>query len=163
MPEFLHDPEVWVAVAFVIAVGLIWWQGAGKIAGMLDARAAGIKADLDAARRLRDEAATLLAEYQQRQREALGVVKEIAARAVTDTERLAAESRRDLELALTRREAQARDRIAQAEAAAISEVRGVAVDVAIGAARRLIAESLDAERGGALIDDAIRALPPSLH
>jgi F-type H+-transporting ATPase subunit b len=163
MSEFLRDPEVWVAVAFVIAVGLIWWKGAGQIAAMLDARAARIKEDLDEARRLHDEAAETLAEYQKRQREALDDAKQIAERARHEAERLAAEAKRELEALIKRREELARDRIRQAEAAAISEVRAVAVDVAIGAARQVIAESLDSARATQLIDESIAALPASLH
>ncbi|HLY57218.1 MAG TPA: F0F1 ATP synthase subunit B [Stellaceae bacterium] len=163
MDEALHNPETWVAVAFVIAVALMWWKGAGHVTAMLDARAAGIRADLEEAKRLRDEAQATLEDFKRRQAEALGTARDIAERAKMEAERLAADTRRDMEAAIRRREELAHDRIAQAEAAAVAEVRGVAVEVAIGAARRVIVESLDAQRGARLIDDAIGALPSSLH
>ncbi len=130
---------------------------------MLDDRAGKIRENLDEAARLHAEAKKTLAEYQRRQREALGEAKEIVIRAKAEAERLAAEATVELEASLKRREQQAHDRIAQAEAAALAEVRGVAVDVAIAAARQLIQQSLDQQRGAQLIDDAIRDLPARLH
>ena len=163
MDEILHNPETWVAVAFVIAVSLMWWKGAGHVTAMLDARAAGIRADLEEAKRLRDEAQATLEDFRRRQAEALDTARDIAERAKAEAERLAADTRRDLEATIRRREELAHERIAQAEAAAVAEVRSVAVEVAIGAARRIIVESLDAQRSAKLIDDAIGALPSSLH
>lgn len=161
--ELIHEPEFWVAVAFVIALSILFWKGRGIAASGLDARAAKIKSDLDEAAALRDQAKKTLEDYQRRQREALGEAKEIVVRAKAEAERLAAEAAKDLEESLKRREQLAHDRINQAEAAALAEVRGVAVDVAIAAARRLIQESLDLQRGSLLIDEAIRDLPALLH
>jgi F-type H+-transporting ATPase subunit b len=163
MPEFVRDPEFWVAVAWVIAVGLIWWKGAGIIGAMLDGRAARIRDELDEAKRLHEEAARMLAEYQGRQREALNEAKLIAERARAEAERIAVDATRELEESLRRREDLAHERIAQAEAAAISEVRTLAVEVAIAAARRIIVQTLDAGQGSRLIDASIAQLPPSLH
>jgi F-type H+-transporting ATPase subunit b len=163
MMEMLRDPELAVAVAFVIAVGLMWWKGAGAIGAMLDARAAKISFDLDEARRLRDEAVAALEEFRRRQDEAAATAKDIAQRAKAEADRLAAQAAVDLEASIQRREALARDRIKQAEIAAIAEVRAVAVEVAIAAATRIIADSLDPARGAALIDQSIANLPASLH
>ena len=160
---FFNDPESWVAVAFIIAVALMWWKGAGSVGRALDARAERIRAELDEARRLHDEAKATLAAFQQKQAEALETAKDIAERARVEAERLAAESRRELEALIKRREELARERIAQAEAAAVGEVRNIAVEVAISAAGRVIAGSLDAGRSSALIDEAIGAIPASLH
>jgi len=163
MPEIVNDPEFWVAVAFVIAVSIMLWKGSASVAAMLDGRAAKIREDLAEAARLHDEAKKTLAEYQRRQREALDEAKLIAVRAKEEAEQLAAEAAQELEIALKRREQLAHDRIAQAETAALAEVRGVAVDVAIAATRQLILQSLDQQSGAALIDDAIKVLPQKLH
>jgi F-type H+-transporting ATPase subunit b len=163
MPEIVHDPEFWVAVAFVIAVSIMLWKGSASVAAMLDGRAAKIREDLAEAARLHDEAKKTLAEYQRRQREALDEAKQIAVRAKEEAEQLAAEAAQELEIALKRREQLAHERIAQAETAALAEVRGVAVDVAIAATRQLILQSLDQQSGAALIDDAIKVLPQKLH
>ena len=80
-----------------------------------------------------------------------------------EADRIAAQSMRDLETNLSRRQQLAQERIAQEEAKAIAEIRTIAVDVAIAASRQVIAASLDERRGAALIDDAIAALPRQLH
>jgi len=159
----IESPEFWVAVAFVILVagaGRTIWR---RVAGALDGRAEAIKGELEEAQRLREEAQHLLAEFQRKQRQAVEEAEGIVAHAEEEAERLRQRAARNLEAAVARREQQAKDRIAQAEAQALADVRAVAVDAAIGAARRLIADSLDAKRGGALIDDAIKELPDKLH
>jgi F-type H+-transporting ATPase subunit b len=161
--HLLADAEFWVLVAVVIFVALAWKPAARAITGALDARANRIAGELDQARRLRDEAQQLLAEYQRKQREALGEAQEIVAHAKTEAERIAARSARDLEQALERRRRLAEERIAQAEAKAIDEIRAAAVDVAIVAARNVIVEEIDQQRGAALIDGAIAQLPQGLR
>jgi F-type H+-transporting ATPase subunit b len=162
--ELLHDPEFWVAVAFIIVV--VWVGGLKlrpQIAKALDDRAARIKTELDEAKALRDEAERTLAEYQRKQRDALKEAEAIVAHAKADAERVGKQAAADLEAAIERRTRQAEEKIAQEQAKALAEVRSVAVDVAIAAARRIIAEQLDAQSGGALIDQAISALPQQLH
>lgn len=159
----LHTPEFWVAVGFVLLVVSIFRPVARAIGSALDARADRIKATLDEAARLREEAQHLLAEYQRKQRDAAKEADEMIAKAREEGERLAAEATTNLETALTRREALAIDKIAQAEADALREVREVAVEAAIGATRQLIAEKLDAGRANSLVDDAIAELPDKLH
>lgn len=158
-----ETPEFWVAVAFVIFIagtGRTIWRGA---AGALDRRAAAIKEELEEAQRLRADAQHLLADFQRKQRQAVQEAEGIVAHAEEEAERLRERAARNLEAMVARREQQAKDRIAQAEAQALADVRAAAVDAAIGAARRLIADSLDAKRAGALIDDAIKELPDKLH
>jgi F-type H+-transporting ATPase subunit b len=161
--ELFYDPEFWVLIAFVIAVALVWRKAAAGIGSSLDARAARIRADLDEAQRLREEAQQALATYQRRQRDALKEAETIIAHARAEAERFGEQARRDLEAAIERRRRQAEDKIAQAEAKAVAEVRAAAVDVAMAAARRIIGQSVDAARGARLIDDAIQALPQRLH
>jgi len=161
--HLLADPEFWVLVAAVIFAAGIWKPARKALLGSLDERAARIRAELDEATKLREEAEQLLAQYQQREREAAGEAEAIVARAREEAERIAAQSSRDLDEAVARRQRLAEERIAQAEAKALDEIRAVAVDVAIGAAREVIVAQIDEERGGALLDTAIAALPQRLR
>ena len=161
--HLLADAEFWVLIAAVIFVAAVWKPASRAIAGGLDARANRISGELDVARRLRDEAEQLLAEYQRKQREALTEAEAIVDLAKTEAERIAAQSARDLEQALERRRRLAEERIAQAEAKALDEIRAAAVDAAIAAARNVIVSELDEQRGAALIDGAIAQLPRGLR
>jgi len=157
------DPEFWVLVAAVIFVAGVWKPARNALLGALDGRAVRIGAELDEARKLREEAEQLLAQYQQREREAAAEAAAIVAHARDEAERIAAQSARDLDDALVRRQRLAEERIAQAEAKALEEIRAVAVDIAIGAAREVIAAQIDEERGAVLLDAAIAALPQRLR
>jgi len=157
------DPEFWVLIAAIIFVALVWKPAGRALGGMLDARANRIAAELEEAHRLRAEAEALLAEYQQKQREAQGDAQAIVAHAKEEAELLAAQAQRDLQQTLERRTRLAEERIEQAEAKAVNEIRATAVDVAIAAAREVIAASLDDTRRAALVDAAITALPQGLR
>ena len=157
------DPEFWVLVAGLIFVAAVWKPARRVLIGTLDERAARIRTDLDDARRLRDEAGQLLAEYQKKEREAAVEAQAIIDRAQEEALRIAAQSAQDLEQALVRRTRLAEERIAQAEKKALDEIRAVAVDVALAAAREVILSQLDEERGGAMLDAAIAALPQRLR
>jgi F-type H+-transporting ATPase subunit b len=160
---FFSDPETWVAITWLIVVGLLARPVYRGITAALDLRREKIKARIEEAERLRAEAQELLASYQKKQRDALKEAQEIVAHAKAEAERIAALSAINLEEILKRREQQAVDRITQAEAEALREVRNAAVDMAIAAARKLIAESLPAEKAAAMIDAAIKDLPNRLH
>jgi F-type H+-transporting ATPase subunit b len=161
--EIFHEAEFWVLVAAVVFVALAGRKVFGALAGGLDARATRIRGELDEARRLREEAEKLVAEYRAKQQQAAAEAEAIVAHAKTEAERIATQSAHDLELALERRQRTAEERIAQAEAKALDEVRAVAIDVAIAAAREVITAQIDERRGGALIDEAIVALPQRLR
>jgi F-type H+-transporting ATPase subunit b len=163
MPEFFMEAEFWVLVAFVIAIAFLITKVKEPVAKGLDARAAKIKAELDEAQKLRDEAQAKLAEFQLKQRDALKEAEGIIALAKEEAQRLAAQGAKDLEAAIERRRRMAQEKIALEEQKAMSDLRNAAVDVAIGALRRVLAEDLDAARQSALIDNAINALPPTLH
>jgi len=163
MLHLFGDAEFWVLLAVVIFLVLVWKPGRQAIVGALDARAERIRQELDAARGLREEAQQALAAYQKRQQEGAAEAQSIIAHAKEEAERIAAQSLRDLDEALRRRQVLAQERIAQEEAKALSEIRSIAVDVAISAARQVIAASLDERRGATLIDDAIAAIPHQLH
>ncbi len=163
MAEMLQYPTYWVAVAFVIIVGLTFKKIRDTVVNVLDARAERIKAQLDEARQLREEAQSTLAEYQRRRRDAAGEAAAIVEHAKTEAARQREQAAADLGQALKRREQLALDRISQAEAEALEEVRDQAVDLAIAATAHLLAGTLDEARSGRLIDAAIGELPGKLN
>jgi F-type H+-transporting ATPase subunit b len=162
MMHIFADPEFWVLVAVVIFVALVWKPAKRLLIGGLDARIERIRAELATARRLRDEAEEALAAYRQQERQATAEAQAIVAHAKAEAERVARQSVLDLEQALQRRRQLAAERVAQEEQKALAEIRAVAVEIAIAAARRVIVAELDETRGAALIDAAIAALPHQL-
>lgn len=163
MRQLLADPEFAIAIAFAVAVAVLAYKAWPMLASALDQRAQKIRLELEEAQRLRDEAQRTLAEYQRKQRDALKEAEEIIGHARAEAERVAAQAARDLEAAVERRQRLALDKIALEEAKATAEVRNIAVDVAIAAARRILEQDLDAARRAALVDQAIAALPQTLH
>jgi F-type H+-transporting ATPase subunit b len=148
----LHEPELWVAVAFVLFIAVLIYVGAFKKAvEALDQRAARIKADLDEARRLRDEAGKLLAEYQRKQGEAEREAAAIVAESKAEAERVAAEARAKTEEFIARRTKLAEAKIGQAEAQALADVRAAAADAAVAAAETILRETAK----GKIADDLI--------
>jgi F-type H+-transporting ATPase subunit b len=162
MMHLFGEAEFWVLLAVVLFVIGVWKPARRAILGGLDARAVRIRDELEAARRLREEAQQALAGYQKQQREAAAEAEAILAHARAEAERIAAQAARNLEETLVRRRRLAEERIAQEEAKALSEIRAVTVDVAISAARQVIVAELDEQRSAALIDAAIVALPQQL-
>jgi len=164
MHEILNEGETWVALGFVLVLALLWWKGVpGMVAKMLDQRAAIISAELDEAKKLRAEAAALLEDYKKRaataESEAAGIVE--AAKA--DAAQFAKDSRVALAAQIERRTAAAHDKIAQAEAAALNEIRALAADAAVSGAQKLIAARMDEKRTGNLIDASIKDLGSKLN
>lgn len=163
MPELFSDAEFWVLLAVAIFFVVVWKPGRRVILGTLDTRAQRIHEELAAAAKLREEAQEALAAHQRRQQAAAADAEQIISHAKAEAERIAAQSLRDLEDSLQRRQLLAQERIAQEQAKALAEIRATAVDVAIAAARQVIAASLDEQRGALLIDQAISELPRQLH
>ena len=163
MSEFQFGPSEAVAVAFVIFVILVLWKGMSKITVGLDKRADDIRAQLDEAQKLREEAQAALAGYQRQQRDALAEAEEIIAHANEEAERLKKDAAATLEATLKRREEQAVDRIAQAEAKALQDVRNQAVDLAIAATGKLIGDAMSADVQGRLIGEATGELSTKLQ
>jgi F-type H+-transporting ATPase subunit b len=157
------DPEFWVLLAVVVFAIMVWKPARRAVVGSLDERATRIRGELEEARKLRDEAEQLLADYRQKEREAAADAQAIIAHARDEAERIAAQAARDLQQSLERRQRLAEERIAQAEAKALDEIRAAAVDVAIAAAREVIVSELDERRGAAMLDAAIAALPQRLR
>lgn len=162
-PPFYLEGEFWLTVAFVIFVGLLIRPVTRMITTALDDRSAAIAKELDEAAGLAEEARAALVDYQRKQRDAVKEAEEILAHAEAEAKRMGAEASRNLAVALERREQLAMEKIAQAEARAIEEVRNTAVDLALDATRRLIEENVDKKKSDALINDAIKELPDKLH
>lgn len=160
---FYADPHFWVNVAFFMVIGFAWRPVARGIAAALDARAAKIKARIDEAHRLREEAQDMLATWTRRQRKAAEEAEAIIARAKTDAERMTEQAMRDLEESMARRERLAMERIKAAEAQAVKDVQNLAVDMALAATRTVLAQAISPEQGARLIDDAIAELPQKFH
>jgi F-type H+-transporting ATPase subunit b len=162
--EMLHEPEVWVAVGFVLVVALLLAKGVpGMIGTMLDRRSALIAAELEEARKLRAEAAAVLADYRARAESAERDAAAIVESAKAEAAQFAADSRAALSQQIARRADAARDKIAQAEAAALTEIRAMAADAAVAGARTMIAARLDEARAAGLIDSAIKDLGGKLN
>jgi F-type H+-transporting ATPase subunit b len=159
----LENPHTWVYAGFFIFVILLGPKLWRALAQMLDRRALKIKSDLDEAQKLKDEAQALLAEYQRKQRDAMREAEEIIANAKSLAQRQIKDAGKKLEENLARREKASLEKIAQAEAQAVAEVRREAVDVAAAAATRIIRGQMDGTRGSALIDQAIAEVEKKLH
>jgi F-type H+-transporting ATPase subunit b len=158
------SPETWVAVAFLIFIGVfIYFRVHKMIAESLDKRGAQIAVEIEQARRLKEEAEQALAAYARKASEAQAEAASIIAQAESEARALAKEAQAALEASIARRTEAAKAKIAQAEAKALDEVRSEAVRVATAAAQRLIAETMDANKGAALIDRAIAQLDKTLH
>ena len=161
--EVFQTPEFWVAFAFTLVVIAFAPRILKTVNAGLDDRAAKIRAQIEEARKLREDAAALLAQYQKKQREAMAEAESIIAQAKSDAARLRVEAEQDLTHAIERRKQQALERIAQSEAQALKDVRNTAVDVALAAAEKLIREKLSTGQQQALADQAIAELPKRLN
>src|ERR1700744_157857 len=162
--EMLREPEFWIAVGFVLVIAILVWKGVPKMVGtMLDQRAASISAELNEARRLREEAAGLLADYKAKAASAEREAESIITEARAEATRFAEVSRADLVAQIGRRAQAAQDKIAQAEAAAMSEIRALAAAAAVAASQKLITARMDEQRAGHLIADGIRDLGAKLN
>ena len=151
--------EFWVGVAFfVFLVILVYYKVPGMIAKALDERADAIRRELDEARRLREEAQKLLADYQAKHLNVGAEADAIVDLARREAEALAHETRASLKDTLERRTKLAEEKIARAEAQALDEVRASAIDAAVAAAERLLREKASGAAGAQLVDQSIRDL-----
>jgi F-type H+-transporting ATPase subunit b len=163
LEPFYATAEFWVSVCFVIFVVAVCRTAYRVITLALDDRADKIKNQIDEASRLAEEAQDLLASYQRRKHEAAAEAESIIEHARREADRLAERTAEELEKALKRREQMAIDRIAQAEASAIADVRNQAADVAFQATQRILSMQVKGKSADALISAAISELPEKLH
>jgi F-type H+-transporting ATPase subunit b len=146
------DPETWVAIAFILLVIGFAWMGVHRtVLTALDHRAERIKAELDDASRLKDEAAKVLAEYKARRASAEREAADIIASANAEAERIASEAKAKMEDFVARRTKTAESKIALAEAQAVADVRAAAADAAVQAASAILSQSVK----GSLADDLL--------
>jgi F-type H+-transporting ATPase subunit b len=154
----------WVFLGFVVFVAiLVYMKVPAKLIAGIDARTAKIKSELEDARRLREEAQTLLTEYQRRRTEAVAEAEAIVAQARREAEALSEEARARIADYVTRRTKAVEQRIAQAETQAVAEVRGRAIDVATAATARILAERAQGQAGDQLVDRSIAAVRTNLN
>jgi F-type H+-transporting ATPase subunit b len=157
--ELLHSPEFWVLVGFLIffiLLGRTLWK---VMRDGLDGRAAKVQEQLNEAAALRAEAQQMLDLYRAKQEQAIKDAEDILAQAKAEAELMRQNAEADLKRSLAAREAQAKDRIALAEQAAVQAVKARAVEIAIRAATGLVTESIDQTGAAALVDSAIDDLP----
>ena len=159
-----EDPEFWVAVAFVIFLGILAYFGVPKMAlSALDARSDRIKQALDEAHRLRSEAQAVLVQYQQKRAEAEKEAQAIIVSARVEAERLAGEAKGKVEEFIARRTKMAESKIAQAEAQALADVRAAAADAAVAAAEKVLVQTTHGAAAESLIAKGISDLKTKLN
>lgn len=155
--------ELVLLVALIILVVAVWKPFKKNVLGALDTRAERIRAELDEAQRLREEAQQLLAEYQRRRKEAEQEAGDIIAAARREAELLVEEAEKKTKDYVARRAALAEQKIGQAERDAVNEVRSSAVDIAVEAARALLAAKVDAKAGADLFRSSLQDLKSKLN
>lgn len=138
----LNTPEFWVLIATIIFVILLGYMGVfGALIEAIDSRRLKIQAELDEARRLKQEAADLVAEYQRKRGEAETEAAAMLAQARAEAERYAEEAKTRMDEFVQRRTKMAEGKIAQAEAQALADVRAAAADAAVAAAGDILSQS----------------------
>jgi F-type H+-transporting ATPase subunit b len=160
----MFEAEFWVAVSFVIFVGVLGYFGVHKLLlKSIDDRRGRIKAELEEARRLKAEAEALFATYQRKQQEAEHEAQAIVAGAKTEAERLAAEAEAKIKEFVERRTKMAESKIAQAEAQALADVRSAAAEAAVAAAERILTHTVKDKVADDLIAKGIADLKSKLN
>jgi F-type H+-transporting ATPase subunit b len=160
----LSDPEFWVAAAFVILIGVFIYYGIHRtVLKSLDHRSDRIRAELDDARRLKDEAAKLLAEYQARHASAEREARDIVEGARAEAERIAAEAKTKMEDFVARRTKTAESKIALAEAQAVADVRSAAANAAVAAASTILSQSVKGQVADDLLSKGIAEVRQKLN
>jgi len=160
----LEDAAFWALVGLILFLALVIYMGVpGKVTSALDKRADTIRTELDQARKLREEAQGLLAEYQRKAREAEAEVEEIIDQAKREADAFGVEAKRRVEDYVTSRTKMAEEKIAQAEAQALNEVRSLSADVAIAASQRILSARARGATAEALINRAIGDVKAKLH
>ncbi|MGB7205954.1 MAG: F0F1 ATP synthase subunit B [Anderseniella sp.] len=158
------DATFWALIALVLFLAiLIWKKVPGLLGSKLDERAAAIAGELDEAKRLREEAQELLTEYEKKRAEAEAEADMIVAQAKREAEIYGKESRRKMSEQIDRRTRLAEQKIAQAEVAAIKDVRAAATDLAIEATARILATDAKGATGANLIDQSIASVRKQLN
>ncbi|MGI3210809.1 F0F1 ATP synthase subunit B [Roseovarius tibetensis] len=160
----LSNTDFVVLIAFLLFLGvLVYYKVPGLVGRKLDERAEGIKSELDEARAIRDEAKSLLASFERKQRDVQAQADRIVAQAKDEAEEHAKEAKADIKRSIARRLQAAEDQLASAEARAVRDIRDQAISVSVAAARDVISKQMTAEDRNALIDTAIDEVGAKLH
>lgn len=160
----LKNTDFIVAISFLLFIAVLFYFKVPKLlGGLLDKRAKTIRAELDEAKSLREEAQTVLASYERKSREVEAQSKKIVEQAKEEARLAAEQAKEDLKASMERRIAAAEDQITSAQDKAIKEVKDEAVRVAVAAAQAVIAGQMTAAQGNKLIDEAITAVGDKLH
>ncbi|MEM7472043.1 MAG: F0F1 ATP synthase subunit B [Pseudomonadota bacterium] len=160
----LANTDFVVTIAFLLFIGvLVYFKVPALLAGLLDKRAETIKSELDEAKALREEAQTILASYERKQKEVAEQSDRIIENAKKEAEAAAVQAKEDLKLSIERRLAAAEEQIATAEAEAVKQVRDSAITIAIGAAADVVGAKTAAADHNSLIEDAIEQVKTKLH
>jgi F-type H+-transporting ATPase subunit b len=158
-----RDPEFWVLVSFVLFVVLFGTRLWKAIAAILDGRADAIRTELAEAAKLRAEAEQMLRDAQAARAAALDEARALVQSARAEAARVGQAAHEEAENAAKRRERMALDRIEAAEKAAVTEMRQTAADIAVQAARAVIAQTLSSDDDAEIVDRAIASLPQALR
>ncbi len=162
--DIWYNSNFVVGVAFVLFLLLLLYLGVHRFIGKaLDERAARIRAELNEARQLREEAQELFAEFERKQRQVAGQADEIVTHARAKAEAAAERAKADLKVSIERRLKAADEQIAQAEANAVRQVKDRAVAIAIAASADVLRARLGEDRARGLVDDAIEEVGRKLH
>jgi F-type H+-transporting ATPase subunit b len=160
----LYEPEFWVAVCFLIFLGVLWKFDVHRtVITALDARRARIKTELDDARRLREEAQSVLAQSERRRREAESEADAIIASAKAEAEQLAGEAKTKVEEFISRRTKMAEAKITRAEGQAVADVRAAAAEAAVAAAETILTTTTKGKVADELISRGIKDLKSKLN
>ncbi|MBB4348507.1 MULTISPECIES: F0F1 ATP synthase subunit B [Rhizobiaceae] len=158
------DATFWALIGLVLFLGLmIYIKVPGMVGRSLDKRADNIRGELDEAKRLREEAQALLAEYQKKRKEAEAEAAALLAAAEREAALLTEEARQKTEEFVARRNALSEQKIKQAEADAITAVKSAAIDIAVEAAGKVIAAKTDKTTQTALFKDAVAKVQSRLN
>lgn len=160
----LHEAEFWVAIAFVILLCVFGYFGVHRvILSALDKRSERIGKELDDARRLKEEAQQLVAEYRARRESAEREAQDIVASATAEAERIAVEAKAKMEDFVARRTKSAETKIAMAEQQALADVRAAAADAAIAAASNVLSQTVKGSLADGLLDKSIKDVREKLN
>ncbi|MGV8985495.1 MAG: ATP F0F1 synthase subunit B [Cypionkella sp.] len=160
----LRNAEFVVGIAFLVFIGVLIYLGVPKkVGGLLDARAVGIKSDLDEARLLREEAKTLLASYEAKQKEVQAQSARIVATAKEEAQAAANQAKADLKSSIARRMQAAAEQIESTVKAAERAVRDQAITVSVAVAADVLKRQMSADQAAAAIDASITQVAAKLH
>lgn len=162
--EILYNSTFTVTVALFLFFGILFYFGVHKfITKALDDRAVKIRAELDEAKQLREDAQEIFAEFERKQKSVAGQADEIVEHAKVEAEAAAERAKAEIAQSVERRLKAADEQIAMAEADAVKEVRDRAITVAVAAATEVLTQKLSADRAQEMVDQSIAEVGTKLH